>query len=369
MARTKNPVPHAARSAADSATEPVPAPVAPAAGGSPAAAVLAALSAEPGGAAVAVIAGHAGISVVAARQALIAHEKNGTAPRIKGGKPGVPDAWKPAAGPDSPAPPAEAPARDTPAVGGQPASVAGTAEGGEPEAVAAPDPDPAVTAEASGNVLAVVQAADEAGKALAAGNLPAALAALDAVREQAAQGRRALKAAASGRHAPATRPGALRDLVEQHLRTFPDAAFTPHQIGKVLTHSVGRRGRQRPGQAHRPRHRRAGLRQAPQLPPRPRARPGRRRRSRHQCGGRAQRRVTRGTRRHAGRDGRTPPRPACRWVSPAIGRKLKGGSQSPAMGSSSHRCRGCRPGCQPRNTGSRGTCSCWYSPYRRPAIR
>jgi hypothetical protein len=48
-----------------------------------------------------------------------------------------------------------------------------------------------------------------------------------------------IKAAASGRHAPATRPGALRDLVEEHLRTFPDATFTPHQIGKVLTRSAG----------------------------------------------------------------------------------------------------------------------------------
>ena len=43
MARTKNPAPHAARSAADTATDPAPAPVAPAAGDSPAAAVLAAL--------------------------------------------------------------------------------------------------------------------------------------------------------------------------------------------------------------------------------------------------------------------------------------------------------------------------------------
>jgi hypothetical protein len=102
-----------------------------------------------------------------------------------------------------------------------------------------PDSDPAVTAEAAGNVLAVAWAAEEAGKALAAGDLPAALAALDAVREQAALGRRALKAAASGRHASATRPGARRDLVEEHLRTFPDAAFTPHQIGKVLTRSAG----------------------------------------------------------------------------------------------------------------------------------
>ena len=65
-----------------------------------------------------------------------------------------------------------------------------------------------------------------ASKALAAGDLPAALAALDTAREQAAQGRRVLKAAASGRHAPATRPGGLRDLVAEHLRTFPGAAFT-----------------------------------------------------------------------------------------------------------------------------------------------
>ena len=98
--------------------------------------------------------------------------------------------------------------------------------------------DPAVTAEAAGNVLAVTQAADEAGKALAAGDLDAALVALEAAREQAAQGRRVLKAAASGRRGPATRPGALRDLVEEHLRKFPDTAFTPHQVGKVLTRSA-----------------------------------------------------------------------------------------------------------------------------------
>jgi pimeloyl-ACP methyl ester carboxylesterase len=70
----------------------------------------------------------------------------------------------------------------------------------------------------------------------AARDLPAAL---EAAREQAAHGRRAIKAAASGRHAPATRPGSLRDLVEEHLRKFPDTAFTPHQVGKVLERSAG----------------------------------------------------------------------------------------------------------------------------------
>jgi len=48
-----------------------------------------------------------------------------------------------------------------------------------------------------------------------------------------------VKAAASGRRAPATRPGALRDLVDDHLRKFPGTAFTPHQVGKVLTRSAG----------------------------------------------------------------------------------------------------------------------------------
>ena len=37
----------------------------------------------------------------------------------------------------------------------------------------------------------------------------------------------------------ATRPGALRDLVEEHLRKFPGTAFTPQQVGKVLTRSAG----------------------------------------------------------------------------------------------------------------------------------
>ena len=255
MARTKTPAraPHAARSAADAATGPAPAPVAPAAGDSPAAAVLAALSAEPAGATVAVIAGHAGISTAAARQALLAHEKDGTATRVKGSRPGIADTWRPAAAPAAPA--AEAPGAgstadagqpsagpaDTTADAGQPAPAPADGTAGDQQADAGPEPgpDPAVTAEAAGNVVAIAQAADEAGKALAAGNLDVALAALEAARDLAAQGRRVIRAAASGRRAPATRPGALRDLVEEHLRKFPGTAFTPHQVGKVLTRSAG----------------------------------------------------------------------------------------------------------------------------------
>ena len=102
-----------------------------------------------------------------------------------------------------------------------PASDSGTAGGQQPEAGTAPGPDPVLTAEDAGNVLAIAQATGEAGKALATGNLDVALAALDTARDLAAQGRRVLKAAASGRRGPATRPGALRDLVEEHLRKFP----------------------------------------------------------------------------------------------------------------------------------------------------
>jgi len=107
MARTKNPAPATARSAADTASNPVTAPpFARPAADSPTAAALAALSAESGGATVAVIAGHAGISAAAARQALLAQEKAGAATRVKGSRPGLPDTWRSAA---EPAPPAEAP--------------------------------------------------------------------------------------------------------------------------------------------------------------------------------------------------------------------------------------------------------------------
>ena len=261
MARTKTPAPHAARSAADTPPDPAPRPVAGTAGDSPAAAVLAALNANPGGATVTAIAGHAQITVAAARQALAAHQKAGTATRVKGGRPGIPGTWKPAGPGPAPEPgaagtrPAAAPHHEVPAANGpgeprtegadgtaeagQPAAADGTAAGGEAEASTAEGPDPAVMAGAAATAQAVAQAAEEAGKALTAGDLPAALAALETAREQAAQGRRVLKAAASGRHGPATRPGGLRNLVEAHLRQFPDAAFTPHQIGKVLTRSSG----------------------------------------------------------------------------------------------------------------------------------
>jgi hypothetical protein len=249
MARTATtpaPAPRVARSAADTAPAPVAAPAAPAAGGSPAAAVLAALAADPAGASVAGVAARAGLGVPAARKALLGCEKDGTAARVKGSRPGIPDTWTLAApaAPGDQGPPAEGPGAGSGDTGpgatqAAPAPADDPAVDQQAEPGPAPGPDPAVLADAAKAALALAHAADEAGRALAAGDLDAALAALDTARDQAAQGRRVIKAAASGRSTPGTRPGALRELVEQHLRSFPDQAFTPHQVGKVLTRSAG----------------------------------------------------------------------------------------------------------------------------------
>jgi hypothetical protein len=89
MARTKPP---AAPSAPDAAPAPNPAPDAAPAPGSPAAAVHAALAANPG-AATAVIAVAAGTGRPATRAVLLAMEQDGTATRVKGSRPGIPDTW------------------------------------------------------------------------------------------------------------------------------------------------------------------------------------------------------------------------------------------------------------------------------------
>ena len=104
MART-NTSPDTAPSAAHAAPDPAPAPGTAPAADSPAAAVHAALAANPGSA-VAVIADAAGTGKPAARAALLAMEKAGTATRVKGTKPGIPDTWTLA----EPAPAATGPA-------------------------------------------------------------------------------------------------------------------------------------------------------------------------------------------------------------------------------------------------------------------
>jgi len=314
MARTST-RPDTALSAAHAAPEPAPAPGTAPAAESPAAAVHAALAANPGSP-VAAIADAAGTGKPAARAALLAMEKAGTATRVKGTKPGVPDTWTLA----GPAPdgtgPAEAPEAgqpaDGPGTGTEGAAEDETAgdagqdctagagdpapeDGGEAGTVTAPGPgtehpgsrddasadaghedaapdecdeaapdsdsdepgeDDAASADAGGDAgdepdaalvselierIDQVRAAADAAELVltASGDLKAVLAGLDEIYEQAAEARRSLKAATSGRKAPAVRPGGLRDKVLAHLDANPGKEFTPHEIHKVIDHSSG----------------------------------------------------------------------------------------------------------------------------------
>ncbi|HEY1822307.1 MAG TPA: hypothetical protein VGG83_20470 [Trebonia sp.] len=108
------------------------------------------------------------------------------------------------------------------------------------DAEASDEPDPALVTDLTERLAQIKAAADEAGRVLAAsGDLKTVLAGMDEIYEQAAQARRALKAATSGRKAPAVRPGGLRDKVLDHLVANPGKEFTPHEIHKVLNHSSG----------------------------------------------------------------------------------------------------------------------------------
>ncbi len=315
MARTKI-APVTAPSAAHAATDPVPAPGAAPAADSPTAAVHAALAANPGST-VTVIADAAGTGKPAARAALLAMEAEGTAARVKGTKPGIPDTWtlaepapdgtRPEAAPEAgqpgqpgddptgspdgatedetaggaredsadeavdPAPEADAEAGD-PAVPGPETTESGpddapaedarddvgpdepddeSAPGSEPadsdEAApadasdeAGDAPDPALVTKLTEHLRQIKANADEAELDLAtSGDLKTVLAGLDEIADQAAQARRALKAAIGGRETPAARPGALRDKVLAHLDEHRDKEFTPHEIHKVLDHSSG----------------------------------------------------------------------------------------------------------------------------------
>jgi hypothetical protein len=102
------------------------------------------------------------------------------------------------------------------------------------------EPDAALVSEITGRIDQVRAAADAAELVLtASGDLKAVLAGLDEIYEQAAEARRSLKAATSGRRAPAVRPGGLRDKVLAHLDANPGKEFTPHEIHKVIDHSSG----------------------------------------------------------------------------------------------------------------------------------
>ena len=101
-------------------------------------------------------------------------------------------------------------------------------------------PDPALVTKLTEHLDQIKAAADEAELDLATSrDLKTVLAGLDEIAEQAAQARRALKAAIGGRKAASVRPGGLRNKVLAHLAAHPGGEFTPHEIHKVLGHSSG----------------------------------------------------------------------------------------------------------------------------------
>jgi hypothetical protein len=272
----------AARTAAKPTAPPTTAPDTEAADSGPLGAVRAALAASPEGATTPDIATAAGVSRPTATKALTELETGGEAQRGKGTTRGAPTIWRPAtpstepaadtagagatAGPEGGGAPQETAGetdtpRDAPAVRGDsadapaevapreagPATTTGREGGPAPEPAAAPAetdaaetaPDPAVTDQAAGRASQITAAAQQVTTVLAGGDLHAALAGIEEIHEQATLARRELKAALSGRKAPTVKPGGLRELVAGHLAAYPDAAFTPHEIGKVLGRSSG----------------------------------------------------------------------------------------------------------------------------------
>jgi hypothetical protein len=101
---------------------------------------------------------------------------------------------------------------------------------------------PAVWGEAAQLLDELASAASQAAATLRDGQIAVALPAVEAITGTAAQARRLVRSAASGRRARgggAARPGQLRDLVAGHLAAYPDAEFTPHAVGRVLGRSSG----------------------------------------------------------------------------------------------------------------------------------
>jgi hypothetical protein len=129
------------------------------------------------------------------------------------------------------------PAGEDPAASHEQDQTAPPADGSAPGGI---PPDPALVTQIAGHIGQIQAAASAAAAALAGGgDLSAVRAGLDEIYEQAAQARRAVKAAAGGKKAPAAQPGGLREKILAHLRAHPGSSFTPHEIHKVNGHSSG----------------------------------------------------------------------------------------------------------------------------------
>ncbi|GAA1835774.1 MarR family transcriptional regulator [Actinomadura chokoriensis] len=239
-----------------------------------------ALTGNPG-ATVTALAEASGVSRATVTRTLTALERDGRAARTRGGRDGgkrQPDTWHPvtattaddtpatdhmpdASAPDAPtgdadattdAPTADdtAPGQDTP-TGTDTATTAptGDADATDPtDAGEAGDTgagmDAAAVAEARDALTALQDAVGAALAALDAGDGAGALSAAEGAYSGSGLVRRLVRAAANGRPrtasgAPRSAPGEMRAKVAGHLTGHRGAAFTPHEIAKVIGHSAG----------------------------------------------------------------------------------------------------------------------------------
>lgn len=245
-------------------------------------AVWDALTANPG-ATVTALAQASGVSRATVARTLTALEHDGRAARTRGGRDGgksLPDTWHPATTADDttttdatvPAeevPTTAAPTGDATAAGEEQAvtdeatadgptgdeatgadttaqdttaqdTAAGDAGPGDAEA----GMDAAAVAEARDALTALQDAITAALTALDGGDGAGALAAVEGAYSGSGKARRLVRTAAHGRPRnasgkPRSAPGEMRAKVAAHLTAHPGAAFTPHEIAKVIGHSAG----------------------------------------------------------------------------------------------------------------------------------
>ncbi|TYB40797.1 MarR family transcriptional regulator [Actinomadura chibensis] len=99
-------------------------------------------------------------------------------------------------------------------------------------------------ADARDALTALREAIGTALTALDGGDGAGAVTAVEGVYGGSGRARRLVRAAANGRPrnasgAPRSAPGEMRAKVAAHLTGHPGAAFTPHEIAKVIGHSAG----------------------------------------------------------------------------------------------------------------------------------
>ncbi|MFG2091819.1 MarR family transcriptional regulator [Spirillospora sp. NPDC048824] len=233
-----------------------------------------ALTANPG-TTVTALAEASGVSRATVTRTLTTLERDGRATRTRGGRDGgkrQPDTWHPvtAATDDTPTTDhmPDAPTGDADAIGDTPVTVdapstdpAAAGQDAPTEAPATDAPtgtstgdadagdtgagmDAAAVAEARDALTGLQDAITAALTALDTGDGAAAMAAAEGAYSGSGLVRRLVRAAANGRPrnasgAPRSAPGEMRAKVAGHLTANPGAAFTPHEIAKVIGHSAG----------------------------------------------------------------------------------------------------------------------------------